>query len=94
MKDVVKCEVYCSYHDDNVNNLSSTNCVDCYTYEITDGLLICNECGRWYPIIDDIPLMLPDSLRDRKRESIFLEKWKDKIPETIIKREKEGQCKE
>jgi len=93
VKDVAKCEVYCSYHGDRVENLSSTNCEECYTYEVTDGLLICDECNRWYPIIDDIPIMLPDSLRDRKRESVFLEKWKDKIPESIIKLVKEGQSK-
>jgi|YelNatPaOPRAMG01_1025707.scaffolds.fasta_scaffold276606_1 uncharacterized protein YbaR (Trm112 family) len=93
VKNVFKCEVYCSYHGDNVKNLSSTNCEECYTYEITDGLLICDKCSRWYPIIDDIPIMLPDSLRDKRRESAFLEKWKDKIPENIIKHEKENYSK-
>jgi hypothetical protein len=37
--------------------------------------------------------MLPDSLRDKRRESAFLEKWKDKIPENIIKHEKENYSK-
>jgi uncharacterized protein YbaR (Trm112 family) len=93
VKDVSKCEVYCSFHGDNVENLQSTNCEECYAYEITDGLLICDKCGRWYPIIDDIPIMLPDSLRDKKRESAFLERWRDKIPENIVKHEKENYSK-
>ena len=32
--------------------------------EIMEGLLTCNNCVRWYPIIDEIPYMLPDELRD------------------------------
>lgn len=32
------------------------------------GLLICGECGRWYPIEKGIPELLPDHLRDRERE--------------------------
>lgn len=33
--------------------------------EIIKGeVLICKKCNRWYPIIDDIPHMLPDELRE------------------------------
>lgn len=31
---------------------------------IKGEVLICTECNRWYPIIDDIPHMLPDELRE------------------------------
>ncbi len=85
VKDTIKCEIYCGYHDENIKNLPLTKCEECYSFEITDGLLICNKCNRWYPIIDDIPIMLPDGLRDLKRETAFLEKWKEKLPKTIIK---------
>jgi uncharacterized protein YbaR (Trm112 family) len=27
-------------------------------------VLICASCNRWYPVIDDIPRMLPDELRE------------------------------
>jgi uncharacterized protein YbaR (Trm112 family) len=30
--------------------------------EINTGLLFCEECKRWYPIIETIPQMLPDFL--------------------------------
>ncbi|GBE55567.1 hypothetical protein BMS3Bbin15_01745 [archaeon BMS3Bbin15] len=32
--------------------------------EIEGEVLICKACSRWYPIIDDIPHMLPDELRE------------------------------
>jgi len=31
---------------------------------IKGEILTCVECKRWYPIIDDIPHMLPDELRE------------------------------
>lgn len=56
--------------------------------EIVEGLLICPECNRWYPIIEEIPHMLPDELREKDEDLVFLRKWKDKIPEKIIKQGK------
>ncbi len=34
------------------------------TKKIKGEVLVCTECNRWYPIIDDIPHMLPDELRE------------------------------
>ena len=53
--------------------------------EISDGLLVCPSCGRWYPIIDEIPYMLPDELRERKDDLSFMTKWKASFPETALK---------
>jgi uncharacterized protein len=53
--------------------------------EIKEGALVCSKCGRYYPIIDDIPVMLPDELRDRQRDINFLEKWKDRLPDKVLK---------
>jgi uncharacterized protein YbaR (Trm112 family) len=53
--------------------------------EIEEGILLCAECGRWYPIIESIPHMLPDDLRDEKEDTDFLFKWKKNIPEAILK---------
>lgn len=47
---------------------------------IVTGALICNKCKRFYPIIDEIPVMLPDDLRKRDEDEAFLKKWKDKMP--------------
>jgi len=51
--------------------------------EIVYGVLYCPKCGRYYPIDDEIPIMLPDELRDKKEDLNFLRKWKDKMPEKI-----------
>ncbi len=53
--------------------------------EINEGLMTCTNCGRWYPIIDDIPRMLPDELRDGKDEKVFAKKWRQQFPEKVLK---------
>ncbi|MDG6997756.1 MAG: Trm112 family protein [Nitrososphaerota archaeon] len=52
---------------------------------IVDGAMFCSECGRFYPIIDEIPVMLPDDLRNKNEDTDFLTKFKDKLPEKIVK---------
>jgi len=52
--------------------------------EIVEGLLVCPKCNRFYPIIEEIPHMLPDELREKEEDVGFLRKWKEKIPEKIL----------
>ena len=51
---------------------------------IIEGALFCSKCSRFYPIIEEIPIMLPDELRDKKQEMEFLKNNKDTLPEKII----------
>ncbi len=51
---------------------------------IADGVLLCSECARYYPIVEEIPIMLPDNLRTRKDDLAFLEKWKGSLPEKVV----------
>lgn len=51
---------------------------------IVSGALLCEQCGRYYPIVDEIPVMLPDDLRNRKEDIAFLEKWKERIPDSVV----------
>jgi len=51
---------------------------------VVEGILLCKECGRYYPIIGEIPVMLPDNLRSRKEDLEFLKKWESKIPESVV----------
>lgn len=51
---------------------------------VVDGALICDECQRFYPIIDEIPVMLPDDLRNRKEDADFLARWKDQMPKDVV----------
>ena len=52
---------------------------------VSEGVLVCAKCSRFFPIIEEIPIMLPDELRDKKLEIKFLKKHKDRLPEKILK---------
>ncbi|MEM4281354.1 MAG: Trm112 family protein [Candidatus Caldarchaeum sp.] len=79
-----KCELYCGFHRGYVKELVETECSKCYGLEVATGLLECGSCSRWYPIVDDIPRMLPDDLRDKKLDRKFVEKWSCLIPQRIL----------
>jgi len=55
---------------------------------IVDGALFCTQCTRFYPITDEIPVMLPDDLRNKSEDIDFLTKFRDKLPEKIVKQGK------
>ncbi|MCV0412007.1 Trm112 family protein [Nitrosarchaeum sp.] len=51
---------------------------------VSEGALFCPKCSRFYPIIEEIPIMLPDELRNKKQEIEFLTNNKKNLPEKII----------
>ncbi len=51
---------------------------------ISEGVIFCTKCSRYYPIVEEIPIMLPDELRDKNQDIEFLKKYKDKLPEKIL----------
>jgi uncharacterized protein YbaR (Trm112 family) len=51
---------------------------------VLEGALYCTDCSRFYPIIEEIPIMLPDELRERDQDIDFLKKNKESLPEKII----------
>jgi len=51
---------------------------------IIEGILYCQKCLRFYPIIDEIPIMLPDELREKEKDLEFLNRWKNNIPQNIL----------
>ena len=54
--------------------------------EIDSGLIYCEKCNRWYPIIETIPQMLPDEYRNEHTEIEFLNKYKNLLePEVTSK---------
>jgi len=55
------------------------------TVEIKQGILVCGGCGRWFPVLDFIPELLPDNLRDWDRETAFLEAFSGQIPDDKMK---------
>jgi uncharacterized protein YbaR (Trm112 family) len=52
---------------------------------VLEGALYCSKCSRFYPIIEEIPIMLPDELRNKDQDIEFLERNQAKLPEKIIK---------
>ncbi len=79
------CELYCAYNKSYIKDLQQPPpCDECYKEEIVEGLLFCPSCKRWYPIIDEIPRMLPDNLRKREEDLKFLEKNRSKIPKEVL----------
>jgi len=68
------CEEYCSYRGLKVKeHPDAFPCEECHKWEIETGVIYCPTCGRWYPIIEEMPRMLPDELRDEEEELAFLE---------------------
>jgi len=65
--------------------------------EVNEGLLVCPECGRWYPMgsaVETIPEMLPDDLRERDRDLKWLERWRKLVPKTVLEHGKPYNLKE
>ena len=81
------CEKYCGFLGRRLEELDLTklkeSCAKCLSREIVEGVLRCPECNRWFPIIDGIPHMLPDHLRNSKEEISFLREHQDKLPDII-----------
>jgi uncharacterized protein YbaR (Trm112 family) len=51
---------------------------------VSDGVIFCSKCSRYYPIIEEIPIMLPDELRDKNQDIEFLTKFKSTLPDKIV----------
>ncbi len=87
------CDLYCGLKGSYIKDIKveDLNCGECVKHDITWGLLHCEKCGRWYPIIDGIPFMYPDDLRTkprvRSREEEFIGRYSDKIPPEIAEKD-------
>ena len=51
---------------------------------VSEGVIFCSKCSRYYPIIEEIPIMLPDELRDKNQDIEFLNKYKTTLPDKIV----------
>jgi len=78
------CELYCGFFRKYIKEVKETPCEECIKKEVDIGILICEKCNRWYPILDEIPRMLPDDLRSKNEDITFLKKYKSYIPEEIL----------
>jgi SAM-dependent methyltransferase/uncharacterized protein YbaR (Trm112 family) len=55
-----------------------------YAVEIKEGLLVCEACGRWFPITGFLPELLPDHLRDAAREQSLFDECAPRLPADIV----------
>ncbi|MCP8310587.1 MAG: hypothetical protein L6N94_03720 [Candidatus Methylarchaceae archaeon HK01M] len=75
------------------NSEPDLNMVHSYFHliSVAEGLLLCDGCGRWYPIgssVIGVPEMLPDDLRRKKSDIAFLRKWRKHLPEKVLSKGK------
>jgi len=61
---------------------------------ITEGILLCPQCRRVYPIVSGIPIMSPDEYREFRLEQPLLNEWtKTNVSDTFRLPEMEGAAK-
>jgi SAM-dependent methyltransferase len=77
----IACQNFCAYKKTDISTDEVYPCEVCQKKEIEEGLLECPLCGKWYPIVDTIPVILPNAL-DIFPE--FLNKYKSILPEWNI----------
>ncbi len=70
--------------DDIIPELYFLNKIKIET-EIESGMLFCEKCYRWFPIIETIPQMLPDEYRDENKDVNFLNMIKDLLDKEFFK---------
>lgn len=76
----IKCRKWCSLYSRPASETPIEECVKCASIDIVEGVLVCSNCGRWYPIVNSIPVMLNDKYRNPREDEEFLRKHIDKLP--------------
>ncbi len=76
----VKCKRYCHYLRRPASEVDIETCRVCVRKRIKTGVIVCLDCGRWYPIEDTIAYMLSDEYRDEKHYAKWLERHIHELP--------------
>jgi len=66
----------------------SPPCQTCDRKEISEGILVCAGCGRWFAVREGIPDLVRDGLRLIDEEVAFLERRAERIPPEILEKGK------
>jgi len=54
--------------------------------DILDGVLLCETCGRWFPIRGGIPHLVRDGLRFQEQDLAFLKEYKERLPPLVVEK--------
>jgi uncharacterized protein YbaR (Trm112 family) len=79
----VRCRRRCSLYWRNADETPLELCQKCVHRDIVEGVIVCTNCGRWYPIISSIPVMMNDKYRNPKEDMEFMRRNASRIPEHI-----------
>lgn len=74
-----------NYIDSTKKNESGSEETSLSNLVVVEGLLLCKNCQRFYPIVEEIPIILPDELRDKNRDLEILNRRQNFIPQNILK---------
>jgi len=79
----VRCKRWCSLYQRDAGKILIELCQSCVHRDIVEGVIVCTNCGRWYPIISSIPIMINDKYRNPREDADFMKRNIAKIPENI-----------
>ena len=77
------CTFYCSYLKEEIKDGKEYPCDGCIKKEVNLGILICPNCGMWYPISNGIPVMFVSKKEREKAIGRFLQQYGDRIPKDV-----------
>ncbi|MCS7111370.1 MAG: Trm112 family protein [Ignisphaera sp.] len=77
------CDLYCAYANKYIKDIDTAKCDECIKYEVKTGVIYCSNCHRWYPVIDEIPRILPDNYRRKEEDIQFLKLHEGKLDENV-----------
>ncbi|MCX8195716.1 MAG: hypothetical protein N3F67_01330 [Acidilobaceae archaeon] len=81
----VKCKRFCSLYGKPAQEVPLSECSSCVHREVVEGVIVCSNCGRWYPILEGIPVMLVDKYRNPREDEAFVRRNIEKIPQELLK---------
>lgn len=67
-RECYNCEQYCGYLGQSIANAapSDSDCEQCYSKTIEEGVLFCEQCGSAYLIENGIPKLIPEELKSQE----------------------------
>jgi uncharacterized protein YbaR (Trm112 family)/SAM-dependent methyltransferase len=69
------CQQYCGYFEQSIASAtpSESDCEQCYSKTIEEGVLFCEQCGSLYLITKGIPKLIPEELKSREEIQLLEE---------------------